>query len=217
MTHIKTLAVSLFTLAAIAVPAAAVDHRDNGHKQSHINTSFGIDMNFGNLRISNSRPVYQNRYQRPSRVYIVLDGGRNHRDHNFSRFQQSVRHGFARQARGRYELVSSPRHADFILRLGRDDWGSAYHHYARASKHGRYPQRYEMRGKMIDQVSHRLMTRAYDMRKKHYSHGRYGRYDDRRRSGHDYYKNDRRDHHKSSRDDRYRSSDKDRRQVRYTY
>ena len=194
MTRYKTFAVSLIALAAIATPASALDHKDHGRKHKYVNTHFGIDMNIGPLRISN---YYSgNRYMRARTplVYIELEGSRHRRDHQFSRFEDRVRYDFSRNSHGNFRIADSRRHADFVIRLDRDDWGRAYKRYTKAGHRGDYRDRRAMRSKMVEHVSHRLLSRANDMRKHHYKRARYDRYEGRR----DQYRSDRHDRQRSN-------------------
>lgn len=188
MTHFKTIAVSLVALAAVAVPASAQDHREHETRHNQIKPYFGVNLNLGNIRISSygSGRGYR-RYQSP-RIYIALESGHRSHDHALARFQEIVRSRFAQTARGDFRLVSSPRHADIVIRLDRDDWGKAYRRYAKASKSGHRSDHFGRGTKMIDRVAERLLYRAYDMRDRSYRSVRYDR-DDRYGRHHD----DRRD------------------------
>ncbi len=191
MTHLKTLAISFITLAAIALPATAVDHRDNDRKRSHITTHFGIDMNFGNLRISNYTPKYRKNYQRPMRVYVSLEGGRIRGNQHLTRFQDRVRKDFSRDAGRNFQLVHNPRRADIVVRLDRDDWGRAYKRYVKAGKHGRHSNRHEQRTKMIDKVSYVALRKANNLRQRYYRSASYDRHNTYDRGGRDRYYNER--------------------------
>lgn len=181
MTHLKTIAVSLVALAAIAIPATALDHRD--HRRNKI--TYGVDLNFGAVRISNYSPRYSHRRAQPVRVYIALETG-HHRDmRRLNRFQSNIRGQFARAAQGDFRLVNNPRRADIVIRLDQGEWGKAYRHYTKASRKGRY----DRADNAIYRVAARLLDRAYDIRGKDYRNVRYDRYEQRGRHHDDGYGN----------------------------
>lgn len=189
MIQIKTIAITLMTLAAVAVPASAAstsaaDHRDNNNR---VGISYGVNLNLGNMSIrAITSPIRNFKNSRPTRVYIALERDRRHNDYYLGRFEDSVRRGFEHSAHGNFDIVRSPSYADIVIRLDRREWASSYQRYVSAAKHGRYNQRYDMRSKMIDTVALRALSRAYDMRRR-YSHN--VRYDDKR----DYHRSDRYD------------------------
>ena len=205
MINNKKFAISLLALAAIAIPASALDDRRYDHKPRHVNSFLGIDLNLGALRISNNDRGYRHkRYQQP-RVFVALANDRRYKNYELSRFQEIVRSRFAKASRGDFQLVSSPRHADIVIRLERDKWGKAYRKYMKASRKGQYSDHFGRRAKMIDRVTDRLLYRAHDIYKKSYRNARYDRDDRRRRD----------DRYSSRRDDRYYSHRNDRRNNDY--
>ncbi len=167
MTHFKTIAVSLVALAAVAVPASAVNHRDNQHNQ----ITYGFDFNLGALRISNYSPRYNySRVQAP-RVYIELETNRHRDGHALNHFENDIRRQFSRAAQRDFQLVSNPRSADIVIRLDHDEWGHAYKHYLKANRNGRD----ERSDKVVGRVTARLLERAYDIRNSSYRNVRYDR------------------------------------------
>lgn len=175
MTHLKTIAVSLVALAAIAIPATALDQRD--HRRNKI--TYGVDLNFGAMRISNYSPRYSHRRAQPVRVYIALETGRDGGMRGLNRFQSNIRGEFSRTAQGNFHLVNNPRRADIVIRLDQGEWGKAYRHYAKANRKGQYARA----DKAVYRVAARLLDRAYDIRGRDYRNVRYDRND--RYSRHD--------------------------------
>lgn len=183
MTHLKTIAVSLIALAAVAVPASALDHREHETRHNQIKTHFGVDLNLGNIRISNYSPRYNHSRAQAPRVFIALEKSRRHNDRALNHFEKDIRRQFSRAAQRNFRLVGNPRRADILIRLDRDEWRKAYKHYSKANRKGRY----EHGSKAVNRVTARLLERAYDIRSSSYRNVRYDRderndrhYDDRR-------------------------------------
>ena len=186
MRHLKTIAASIAVLTAIAIPATALDHRN--HQRSDI--QYGFDINLGSVRLStHNSPRYSHRRAAPVRVFIALDADRRHKGQALARFQQNIHSQFSRAAQGDFHLVRSPRRADIVIRLDRDDWGRAFKRYSKANRRGHY----ESSAKMVHKVAGRALERAYDIRNSSYRNVRYDRYDRSDRYRNEYRRNARYD------------------------
>lgn len=168
MRHLKTIAASLAALAAITIPTTALDHKN--HQPS--NFQYGVDVNLGAVRISTRHsPRYSHRRAAPVRVYIALETDRHGNMRGLTRFQKNIRNQFSRAAQGEFHLVHSPRRADIVIRLDRDDWGRAFKRYSKANRKGHY----DRSAKTVNRVASRLLERAYDIKSSSYRNARYDR------------------------------------------
>lgn len=204
MRHLKVIAASVAVLTAIALPATALDQRNHQHKNhQRSDIQYGVDVNFGAVRISTRHsPRYSHRRAAPVRIFIALEADRRHKGHALAQFQKNIRRQFSRAAQGDFHLVHSPRRADIVIRLDRDDWGRSFKRYSNANRKGHF----DRSDKMVNRVANRLLERAYDIRSSSYRNVRYDRD----------YRNNRKEWYSRHHDDRY-SNRRDAMHVQYRY